>query len=127
MKVLMINGSAKKEGCTFTALTEIAETLKQEGIESEIIQTGGAPVRDCIGCGKCREQGGKCVFNDDIVNEIIEKAKDADGFIFGTPVFLPSVNFNSFKNSPILRFLYFLAIIFLSSIDFSLIERSGPG
>lgn len=87
MKVLMINGSAKKEGCTFTALTEIAETLKQEGIESEIIQTGGTPVRDCIGCGKCREQGGKCVFNDDIVNEIIEKAKDADGFIFGTPVY----------------------------------------
>lgn len=87
MKVLMINGSSKKEGCTYTALSEIAETLKQEEIESEIIQTGGAPVRDCIGCGKCREQGGKCVFNDDIVNEIIEKAKEADGFIFGTPVY----------------------------------------
>lgn len=87
MKVLLVNGSANKNGCTFTALSEIAGVLEQEGITAEIIQLGGAPVRDCIGCGKCSQLGGKCVFDDDIVNELIEKAKEADGFIFGTPVY----------------------------------------
>lgn len=87
MKVLLINGSANKNGCTFTALSEIAGVLEQEGIEAEIIQVGGNPVRDCIGCGGCAKNGGKCVFDDDIVNELIEKAKGADGFVFGTPVY----------------------------------------
>lgn len=87
MKVLMINGSSHKKGCTFTALTEIEKTLKTYDIEAEIIQTGTAAIRDCIACGKCRELDNKCTFDDDIVNEVIAKAQEADGFIFGTPVY----------------------------------------
>lgn len=87
MNVLLINGSANKNGCTYTALSEAAAVLEQEGIACKIVQLGAKPVRDCIGCGKCAQLGGKCVFDDDIVNEIIEDAKEADGFIFGTPVY----------------------------------------
>ena len=87
MKVLLINGSSRKE-CTYTALSKVAESLNEEGIETEIINIGGTPVRDCIGCKICAKNGNaRCVFNDDIVNEIIEKAEESDGFIFGTPVY----------------------------------------
>ena len=87
MKVLLINGSSRKE-CTYTALSKVAESLNEEGIETEIINLGGTPVRDCIGCGMCAKNGNaRCVFNDDIVNTIIEKAEESDGFIFGTPVY----------------------------------------
>lgn len=88
MKVLMINGSSNRNGCTFTALSEVASVLKEEGIESEIFQLGAMPVRDCIGCMKCREiNTARCIFNDDAVNSIIRKAENANGFIFGTPVY----------------------------------------
>ncbi len=88
MKVLMINGSSRKNGCTFRALTEIEKVLKENNIETEIVQLGAMPVRDCIGCLACKKSGNnKCVFDDDIVNEIIEKAKSCDGFIFGSPVY----------------------------------------
>ena len=87
MKVLLFNGSSNEHGCTYTALNEVASTLQENGIETEIIQVGKNPIRDCIGCGGCRKLGGKCVFKDDIVNEVIEKAKDADGFVFGSPVY----------------------------------------
>lgn len=87
MKVLLINGSSRKE-CTYTALSKVAESLNEEGIETEIINLGGTPVRDCIGCKMCAKNGNaRCVFNDDIVNTIIEKAEESDGFIFGTPVY----------------------------------------
>ena len=87
MKVLLINGSSRKE-CTYTALSKVAESLNEEGIETEIINLGGTSVRDCIGCGMCAKNGNaRCVFNDDIVNTIIEKAEESDGFIFGTPVY----------------------------------------
>lgn len=87
MKVLLINGSSRKE-CTYTALSKVAESLNEEGIDTEIINIGGTPIRDCIGCGMCAKNGNsRCVFNDDIVNEIIEKAEGSDGFIFGTPVY----------------------------------------
>ena len=96
MKVLMLNGSSNQNGTTFTALTEIGKTLEQEGIEYEIFQIGGGPVRDCIGCGQCSEKG--CVFSDDGVNEFVAKAKEADGFIFGAPVYYahPSGRIQSF-------------------------------
>ncbi len=87
MKVLLINGSHKKDGCTFTALSEVEKVLKAEGIDTEIIQIGNSPVRDCTGCCWCRSNGGKCIYDDDIVNEIIEKAKTSDGFVFGSPVY----------------------------------------
>lgn len=86
MKVLLINGSPKKDGCTYTALSEIADTLKKENVESEIVHLGNAAVRDCIGCSACVKLK-KCVFDDDPINEIIEKAKECDGFIVGTPVY----------------------------------------
>lgn len=87
MKVLLINGSPRPKGCTFTALSEVSKALQKEGIEAEIIQAGPGAIRDCIGCGKCREMDNRCVFDDDMVNEIIEKAKSADGFVFGSPVY----------------------------------------
>jgi len=86
MKVLLFNGSGKAHGCTYTALSEVAGALNEEGIETEIVHIGGGPVRDCIGCGQCAGKY-RCVFEDDKVNEWIEKAKEADGFIFGTPVY----------------------------------------
>lgn len=85
MKVLMLNGSSKANGNTNRALQEIGMQLEKEGIEYEIFQIGGAPVRDCIGCGQCSEAG--CAFTDDSVNEFVAKAKEADGFVFGTPVY----------------------------------------
>ncbi len=86
MKVLLINGSANQKGCTYTALIEAEKILKEEGIETEIVQLGGEPVRDCVGCGGCASGNG-CVFKDDGVNNIVEKAKACDGFVFGTPVY----------------------------------------
>ena len=86
MKVLLVNGSSHPNGCTFTALSEVAKTLEASGIETEIIQVGNAPLRDCIACGRCRELG-RCVFDDDAVNAFVEKARAADGFVFGTPVY----------------------------------------
>ena len=87
MKVLMLNGSSRPSGCTYTALREVAVSLKVAGIETEILFLGNEPVRDCTACGTCAKVPGKCVFDDDIVNRIIEKARGADGFIFGTPVY----------------------------------------
>ena len=86
MKVLLINGSPHDKGCTFTALSEIKKTLESENIEAEIFHIGTNPVRGCVGCGGCAKNNGKCVFNDDVVNEIIEKAKTSDAFVFGSPV-----------------------------------------
>lgn len=85
MKVLLVNGSPRAHGCTYTALCEVAKTLEEEGIETEIFQVGTRPVQDCIACRKCRETG-KCVFND-AANELAEKAKSCDGFVFGSPVY----------------------------------------
>lgn len=87
MKVLMINGSSNEHGCTYTALSEIEKVLNKYDIQTEIIQIGTQPVRDCIGCLACRKLDCKCTFDDDCVNEIIEKAKSSDGFIFGSPVY----------------------------------------
>ncbi len=86
MKVLLFNGSPRANGCTFTALSEIARVLNEQGIETEILQIGNKPVQDCIGCGGCAKTG-KCVFSDDCANAWIEKAAHADGFVFGTPVY----------------------------------------
>lgn len=84
MKVLLVNGSPHKEGCTYTALTEVQKTLNEEGIETEIFWIGNKPLGGCMACFSCKKLG-RCVF-EDTVNEFVEKAKDADGFIFGSPV-----------------------------------------
>lgn len=86
MKVLMINGSPRKQGCTHTALTEVAKALAAEGVDSEIVWLGNGPVWDCIDCLGCRKNG-KCVFDDDGLSSIIEKCAEADGFVFGSPVY----------------------------------------
>ena len=86
MKVLLLNGSTRKDGCTYFALSEAAKALNAEGVETEIVQMGGVPVRDCVGCNGCAGKG-QCVFGDDMVNELIAKAKEADGFVFGSPVY----------------------------------------
>ncbi len=86
MKVLLFNGSCKPHGCTYTALQEVAKALNEEGVETEIMQIGAKPIRDCVACGGCQGKG-KCVFDDDIVNELIAKAANADGFVFGSPVY----------------------------------------
>lgn len=94
MKVLLVNGSPHKEGCTYTALAECAKALNNEGIDTEIIWIENRPIGGCIACGGCRKNGGgKCVF-DDIVNVVKEKAYEADGFIFGTPVHYASASGN---------------------------------
>lgn len=85
MKVILVNGSPHKEGCTYTALGEAAKALNSNGIETEIFHLGTEPVAGCIACGACSKTG-KCIYNDP-VNEFVEKAKDADGFIFGSPVY----------------------------------------
>ncbi len=104
MKVLMLNGSAHQKGNTYLSLLEVGKTLEAEGIDYEIFQLGGGPVRDCIGCGKCSEKG--CIFDDDKVNEFVAKAKEADGFVFGTPVYYAH---------PSGRILSFLDRVFYSS------------
>lgn len=86
MKVLLFNGSLRANGCTYTALSEIAKELNSQGIDTEILQIGNKPIRDCIACGNCAKTG-KCVFSDDCANEWAEKAAEADGFVFGTPVY----------------------------------------
>ncbi|MDE6728574.1 MAG: flavodoxin family protein [Oscillospiraceae bacterium] len=84
MKVLLVNGSPHEKGCTYTTLCEAQKVFKQNGIEAEIYWIGNKPIAGCIGCGACRKLG-KCCFEDS-VNEFAEKAKSADGFIFGSPV-----------------------------------------
>ena len=87
MKVLLVNGSPKANGNTARALAEVAEQLHAEGIDTEVFQLGAKPIRDCIGCGQCGKLGGRCTFDDDVVNELIAAAKQADGFVFGSPVY----------------------------------------
>lgn len=85
MKVMLVNGSSRSNGCTSAALKEVARALNEEGIETEIIFIGNQPLPDCTACQKCRETG-RCVFGD-IAAEIAQKAKDCDGFVFGSPVY----------------------------------------
>lgn len=89
MKALLINGSPRPNGCTFTALTELAATLEQQGIETEIVHVGNKDIRGCIGCRRCHAGLNKCVF-DDIVNEVAPKLAEADAFVVGAPVYYGS-------------------------------------
>lgn len=91
MKVLLINGSPHVNGNTYLALKECADVLNKEEIETEIFWIGNKPVRGCIGCDKCQEIK-KCIFDDDILNEMLLKMKEADAYIIGTPVYYASAN-----------------------------------
>ncbi|MBP5585715.1 MAG: flavodoxin family protein [Lentisphaeria bacterium] len=91
MHVLLLNGSPNADGCTFTALSEIAATLKTENITSEIFQLGKKPVRGCIACGACRERG-ECAFQDDALPALVEAVKRSDGIVIGSPVYYAGPN-----------------------------------
>ena len=90
MKALLINGSPHANGCTFTALSIVAEELQKNGIETEIVHIGNKDIRGCIACGKCAEMG-HCVFND-MVNEVAPKFEQADGLVVGSPVYYAGPN-----------------------------------
>ena len=90
MKVLLINGSPNVNGCTYTALSEVAKTLEKEGVETEIIQVGNKDIRGCIACRQCKKTD-KCVFND-LVNEVAPKFAECDGIVIGSPVYYGSPN-----------------------------------
>ena len=110
MKVLLINGSSRNNGCTGAALQEVERSLQEEGIETERFFIGNAALPDCIACRRCKETG-RCVYHD-IVNEFVEKAEKADGFVFGSPV-IPLPLFPEIKtNSPFLisRLIFFKAV-----------------
>jgi len=86
MKVILLNGSPHKDGCTYTALAEIEKILNEEKIETEIFWLGNKPISGCIGCNGCAKAG-KCVLTDTtLVTDFLNAAQNADGFIFGTPV-----------------------------------------
>jgi multimeric flavodoxin WrbA len=90
-KVLLINGSPHANGCTAVALQEMISVFREEGIDTELIHVGNKAVRGCIACGSC-ERLGKCVFNDDLVNETARKFEEADGLVVGSPVYYGSPN-----------------------------------
>lgn len=88
MKVLLVNGSPHANGCTNRALQEVEKALQKQGVETEIFHIGNGSVGGCMVCGACAKLG-KCVI-DDAVNRFAEKAKTADGFVFGSPVYYAS-------------------------------------
>ncbi len=85
MKVMLVNGSSRENGCTARALAEVARTLEAEGIETETLFIGNKPISDCIACGQCGRLG-KCVL-DDAASEFGVRAAEFDGFVFGSPVY----------------------------------------
>jgi multimeric flavodoxin WrbA len=85
MHVLMINGSPHKEGCTYTALGEVGSVLEKEGIGYEILHIGNGATHGCTGCGHCSKTG-RCIFDDDRVNEALDKLEDCDALVIGSPV-----------------------------------------
>lgn len=90
MKVLLLNSSPRYEGCTFTALSEIQKTLEECGVEAEIVQFGKEAIHGCMACWQCKKLG-RCVI-DDAVNRIGAMLKDADGYVFGSPVYFAGMS-----------------------------------
>ena len=86
MKVIFVNGSSHRDGTTMQLVKEMQDIFAAEHIDTEVIQLGNKAMEDCIQCGYCFKHN-RCVFNDDEVNRFVEKAKDADGFVFATPVY----------------------------------------
>lgn len=91
MKILLINGSPHKEGTTYTALSEAERVLREEGAETEIIHIGNMTISGCLGCGYCHKTGRGCV-KGDVVNDVANKLREADGIIVGSPVYYASPN-----------------------------------
>lgn len=89
MKVLLINGSPNEKGCTYTALSEVSDTLKKHDVETEILYIGKKPIPGCIACMKCQTTG-KCVFSQDAVNDILGRLDSIDAIVVGSPVYYAS-------------------------------------
>ncbi|NLF94765.1 MAG: flavodoxin family protein [Oligosphaeraceae bacterium] len=88
MKVLLINGSPHKDGCTFTSLSEVAGALQDNGIETEIFWIGSQAVQGCTACFRCKSaRGGGCIFQDRLYLELVKRIQTADGIIIGSPVY----------------------------------------
>ena len=90
-KVLLLNGSPRANGCTARALKEMIDVFEKEGMDTELIHVGNKAIRGCIACNSCRKTG-KCVFDNDPVNEIARKFEEADGLVIGSPVYYASPN-----------------------------------
>ena len=91
MKVLLINGSPNRNGCTNRALEEVEKSLREEKIDTEIFQIGNGPVHGCSGCNAC-EKTGRCIHDDDPANKMLNLMKEADGIVIGTPVYYSGAN-----------------------------------
>ncbi len=93
LRVLLINGSPHAKGNTYLALSEASKTLEDEGIATEVVHIGVQAVRGCIACNQCHQRSlGRCVFDDDICNRIVEKMGHSDGLIIGSPVYYGQPN-----------------------------------
>lgn len=92
MKVVLLNGSPHPQGCTFTALSEVAKTLAEHGIESQMVQLGVKPIAGCISCGHCRTSSAGCVFQEDCYVALREACETCDGIVIGSPVYYAGPN-----------------------------------
>lgn len=93
MKVIGINGSPRKEGNTSIIIKAVFQELEKSGIETELVQLGGLPIRACMGCRSCsRTKDNECIIKDDGLNDIIKKMMQADGIILGSPVYFTDVS-----------------------------------
>lgn len=109
MKVLLINGSPNQKGCTNRALEEVKTTLNKDGIETELVWIGKQPIAGCIACRTCKKTN-RCVFNNDLVNKLIERLDEFDGIIVGSPVYY---------SGPSGQICAFLDRLFFAGGDFS--------
>lgn len=91
MHVLLVNGSPRPHGCTYTALTQVEEGLARGGVESKYFNLGTAPVRGCVACLKCNGLN-RCVFDDDPANALLDAMREADGIVLGSPVYYGAPN-----------------------------------
>jgi multimeric flavodoxin WrbA len=93
MKVVAFNGSPRKDGNTAALINTVLEILRKENIETEVVQVGGRKIHGCTACMKCFEkQDRHCIINDDILNDLIDKMKIADGIIIGSPTYFANVS-----------------------------------
>ena len=120
MKVLLINGSPNEKGCTYTALSEIAGVLNQEGIETDIYYIGLDPIAPCRACGACKKIG-KCVI-DDKVNSFVEYAKGFDGYVIGSPVHYAAMSGGSV---PFLHSRYLALRSAIKLLEATLCKKAG--
>lgn len=93
MKVVAFNGSPRVDGNVSILIRKVFEPLNEAGIETELVLIGGKPVRGCAACMSCRTKTpGRCVFNDDFVNEAAQKCREADGIILASPTYYANVS-----------------------------------